>query len=126
MSSSKYKFLLDENVRIELYRFLDKQGVDVKFVLKGIRNGEIAKMSLKEQRLIVTNDQDFSSLTNEEVYGVIWLHIDQNDPDGLINAFSRLLDSQSTDFHGRLTILRKEGFDAGPLWEELRTKKKGS
>ncbi|HCA67351.1 MAG TPA: hypothetical protein DEP11_03815 [Candidatus Jacksonbacteria bacterium] len=52
MFSSKCKFLLDENVRHELYQFLNEKGVDVVKVPKGIKNGKVAQLSLKEERIL--------------------------------------------------------------------------
>ena len=59
MSSSKCKFLLDENVRIELAEYLHETGADAVRVPKGLKNGRIAALSLKEGRIVVTNDEVF-------------------------------------------------------------------
>lgn len=50
------KFLLDENVRIELYRFLKRKGNDVKILGKSVSDEQLAAVSKKEQRILVTND----------------------------------------------------------------------
>ena len=48
MSSSRSRFLLDENVRRELYLFLKNRHTNVKTCPKGLRNGAIAKLCLSE------------------------------------------------------------------------------
>lgn len=122
MSSSRFKFVLDENVRVELYKFLQRKGIDVKFTPKGLTNGEIAELSLNEERVLVTNDEDFAKFLIGEVFGVVWLKIPQNDPQGLIKAFSLLLKPEFSEFKDRLVILWPNSFEVSRLWEERRTK----
>jgi predicted nuclease of predicted toxin-antitoxin system len=105
MSSLRFKFLLDENVRRELYLFLKNRHTNVKTCPKGLRNGAIAKHCLSEGRTLVTNDEDFSRMSAKEIYSVVWLKIPQNDPEGLIKAFSRFLDSAPPDLKGTLITL---------------------
>jgi len=63
-NDKKLKFLLDENVKKELLQFL-KKDFDVIFKPKQLSNGELAKFSISEQRIFVTNDWDF---TDEHSY----------------------------------------------------------
>jgi len=107
MSSSthKTKFLLDENVRIELLRFLKDEGYDATFVRKGATDREVAVLSQQEERVLVANDQDFSQYKHSDIYAVIWLRTPQNDVSALINSFCSLLDEYS-DFAGIMIILR--------------------
>lgn len=120
MSSLNLKLLIDENVRIELYRFLQKQGIDVKLTSKGLTNGKIAEFSLTEKRVLVTNDKDFTESLTKDVFGVIWLRIPQNDSETLISAFSKILKSEPLSLRGKLVILSKEKFEIVSLWEEKR------
>ena len=64
MSAQKCKFLLDENVRKELFDFLKKSSYDIEQI-RGLTNGKVAALTLKEKRVLVTNDSDFS---NREMY----------------------------------------------------------
>lgn len=72
--------------------------------------------SKKERRIVVTNDEDFIEFTREDIFGVIWLRIPQNDPVNLVTSFDRLLHSVKA-FTGRLIVLRKEDWDNFPLGE---------
>lgn len=105
MSSSKFRFLLDENVRRELYSFLKKHHFNVKLCPKGLRNGAIAKFCLSEARTLVTNDDDFSRMSTKEIHSIIWLKIPQNDPEGLIKAFTQFLDSSPSNLKGSIITL---------------------
>lgn len=58
MTTSR-SFLLDENVDIRVGKFLEQEGHDVAFVPKGIRNGEVLALAVKEHRILVTHDTDF-------------------------------------------------------------------
>lgn len=98
------KLLLDENVRIELYKFLESLGIDIKPSPKGTTDTKLAGISLKEKRIFVTNDQDFIEYSKDKIFSVIWLKIPQNDPNELVFSFKKLLD-ENTDFSGRLIIL---------------------
>jgi predicted nuclease of predicted toxin-antitoxin system len=117
MSFSKFKFLLDENVHVELYRFLEREEVDVKVGEKGLKNGELAQLCLRERRIFVTNDQDFTNYSKDKILGVVWLRIPQNDLDNLLKSFSMLL-RKCSKFEGNLIILEPEKFDIFQLAKE--------
>ena len=65
MSSSipKIRFLLDENVRIELVRFLKSNNIAIKQLPKGTSDKALAAFSKQENMILVTNDEDFSYFT---------------------------------------------------------------
>ncbi len=110
MFSSKCKFLLDENVRYELYQFLKEKGVDVVKVSRGLKNGKVAQLSLKEKRILVTNDGDFAHISSRYIYGVVWLRLPQNDAKGLIQEFEKLF-TEHYHLSGRLIVIRQDGID---------------
>lgn len=93
MSSSTHnqKFLIDENVRIELYRYLRNQDFDVTKVAKSTPDINIASLSKSEQRILVTNDEDFSQYSKDHIFAVVWLRIPQRDPQSLISSFEKML-----------------------------------
>ena len=109
-SQSKLKFLFDENVDERLKRFLVQQGVDVILKPKGLSNGKLAEFSKSEQRVLVTNDEDFVDFTKDEIFSVVWLRIPQRNIQSLKDSFSKLLKDKSKpeDFIGLLITL-KEG-----------------
>ncbi len=118
MSCLKFKFLLDENVRIELYKSLRTKGVDVVLASKGVSDEKLAKLSLKEERVLVTNDKDFAEYSAGKVFVVVWLKIPQNDAKALIRSFSLLLKLEPSKFKDKLVILRPDKVESSSLREE--------
>lgn len=100
------KFLIDENVKIKLAKSLGDQDFDIKLTPKTSSDSIVASLSFKEKRILVTNDEDFQWYSKEEIYSVVWLWIPQNDTQGLINSFKKLID-ECTDFAGKIIILEK-------------------
>jgi predicted nuclease of predicted toxin-antitoxin system len=105
------KFLLDENVRRELLIFLKQQGFDVEFKPKDLSNGELAEFSKSEQRVLVTNDSDFSDtqrFSKDKIHSIVWLRIPSKSP-LLIKSLSKLINEiKSDEFKARLIILYED------------------
>ncbi len=116
MSSSirKMQFLLDENVRKELFPLLQNLGFSARIAPKGASDETIAQISIKENRVLVTNDEDFSEYPKSTVFSVVWLRIPQNDPQSLLVMFNKLL-RECHDFNGRLIVLEKNIWKDWPL-----------
>jgi len=121
MSSStlNHKFLLDENVRIELFRFLTHKDFDVAFATKSVPDSQHASLSKKQSRILVTNDEDFTHYTTDEIFSVVWLRISQSDPDSLIASFEKLLKELKT-FKGKLVLLKEKSWEEFPLLKEVK------
>lgn len=122
-SRPKPKFLLDENVKRRLERFLSSKGYDA-IAPKELSNGRLASLSKSEQRVLVTNDEDFANAElydRNRMFSVVLLKIPQNEPEELINAFSRLLEERE-EFEGFLIILEKDKAEAFrlPAWKEFK------
>jgi len=68
------KFLFDENIDDRLRFLLSKLGHDIKLTPKSIINGEVFKLALSEQRLILSRDKHFTQppFSESEHFG-IWL-----------------------------------------------------
>jgi len=117
MSSStlNHKFLLDENVRIELFRFLAHEDFDVALATKSVPDYHHASLSKKQNRIFVTNDEDFTHYTTDEIFSVVWLRISQSDPDSLIASFEKLLKELKT-FKGKLVLLKEKSWEEFPLF----------
>ena len=120
-STLNLKFLLDENIRIELSRFLKDQGIDFKLVPKRATDKQLASISKAEERILVTNDEDFQWFTKEKIYCVIWLWIPQNDPKTLISSFKRLV-KECKDFQGNIITLTPKDWNSTTLYEEVALK----
>lgn len=121
MSSStlNHKFLIDENVRIELFRFLTHKDLDVALATKSVPDSSHASISKKQSRILVTNDEDFTHYTKDEVFSVIWLRISQSDSNALITSFEKLLKELKT-FKSKLVILNERGWEEFPLFQEVK------
>lgn len=120
MSSSTptLEFLLDENVRIELFRYLKTKEFNVKSMPKSTLDSKLAILSKREKLIIVTNDDDFADYSRGEVFGVVWLRIPQSDPETLISSFVKLL-SECTSFNDKLIVLEPNKWRDFPLTEKV-------
>lgn len=116
MSSSipKVRFLLDENVRKELFTLLKKMRIPTRVAPKGASDETLASISLKEKRVIVTNDGDFSEHPKDTVFSIVWLRIPQNDPQSLLTMFDQLL-KECDNFKGKLIVLKRNTWKDWPL-----------
>ncbi|MDQ1284587.1 MAG: hypothetical protein QG620_935 [Patescibacteria group bacterium] len=118
MSSStpSLKLLLDENVRADLFAFLSLERLDVKKSPKGATDKFLASLSLKEHRILVTNDSDFCAYKKSQIHSVVWLRIPQYDAASLFSSFSKLISSISEkQFRSKIIVLRPGGWKIFPL-----------
>ena len=112
--SKRLKFLLDENVKKVLLKFLVSEGYDANFKPKGLSNGRLALLSKSEKRVFVTNDEDFADpwiFPKDKIFSIIWLRVPQDKPEALLESFSKLLKDKSKfeDFEGFLIELEEGG-----------------
>ncbi len=124
MSSSspkkRLRFLVDENIKKELLKFLISKGFDTVPAPKGYTNGQLAKISIVESRILVTNDIHFinsEKFPKEKIFSVVWLRVPQNKPEALLRSFSDLLRKKpkSGDFEGYLIELKEDGFESSEI-----------
>lgn len=113
-----HKFLLDENVKVVLSRFLKSEGFDVKLAPKSASDSTLASLSKKEQLILVTNDEDFQWYSDKEIYSVILLKVPQNDNESLVKVFNKLL-SEFSSFAGKIVVTDKKGWKDYPLVRKL-------
>lgn len=113
--SHSVKFLSDENVDARSIKLLKKQGVDIISKPKELSNGKLAEFSKSEQRVLVTNDADFSDFwtyPKEEIFSVVLLRILQDKIETLMKIFSKLLkEHPPKEFEGNLITLYEERFE---------------
>lgn len=124
-STSVLKFLLDENVRIELFAFLKSKGVDVKLVSKGSSDEKVASFSKREKRVLVTNDADFATsglYSEEKLFALVWLRIAQSDVEGLLDLFELFLIKFKEEPEGKVVVLKEDSWKAFPLGSENLTR----
>ena len=115
------RFLLDENVRVELGRWLRSAGYDVHEASRATGDAVVAAQALRDHHILVTNDEDFCAFSQDEIYAVIWLRIPQNDPQALLRSFQKLL-AECAQFAGQLILLRVDAWRAVPLLRRIRFK----
>lgn len=116
---SRPKFLLDENVRIELFHFLSGEGYDIRISPKGITDQKVAFICKKEHLVLVTNDSDFTDpelYSRDELFAVVWLRIPQFDDNKLIHSFNKLLTEYKKDYEGKLFLLVDNSWEVYNLW----------
>ena len=117
-STPVLKFLLDENVRIELFNFLKQNGFDVTRAPKSAPDNKLQEISKRERRILITNDEDFIESTVGEIFAVIWLKIPQNKPEVLLETVEKLT-REIKDFSERLFVLKSGCWDVLPLPKEV-------
>ena len=118
-SSTPIRFLLDENVRIELVEFLTKRGIDFTTAEKSSDDTTLAGISRSEERIVVTNDSDFSEMCRGDIFSVVWLRLPQNDPELLLEKFGTMLDD-AVAYADSLVILAREKRRVIPLPPRIR------
>ena len=68
------RFLLDENIPIEVREFLNSKGFSAEYVPRGIANSEVALLARREKRVLITRDTDFLNsdmFPPNEYYGIV-------------------------------------------------------
>lgn len=123
-SSIPIRFLLDENIRIELATLLSEREIDFTSAKKASGDKTLASISLAEKRIIVTNDIDFSEMCKGDVFSVVWLRLPQNDPVLLLEKFGAMLDDISVRYADSLVILGRDKRRVVPLSVRVRFGKK--
>lgn len=107
-SSTPIRFLLDENVRIELATLLSEREIDFVVAKKASGDKTLASISVAEKRIVVTNDIDFSKMRKGDVFCVVWLRLPQNDPELLLKKFGQMLDDNSVRYADSLITLGRD------------------
>ena len=117
LSQSNPRFLLDENVRIELFNWLKSQNQDVKLSPKSATDQELANQSKTENRIFVTNDKDFFRHNPDKIHAVVILRLPQNDPESLIKSFEKLLNSNE-NLAGKTVVLKPTSIKILPFGQD--------
>ncbi len=108
------KLLIDENVRGQVFTFLQDAGYDLKKLPAGVSDSEIAKCAAEEGRVIVTHDLDFSNISvypPQYYAGIVVLRISPPLANTILTALSNLFRTlKPEEFDKRLIILEPDGF----------------
>ena len=116
-------FLVDENVRSEVAKFLATLG-DVTHAPKGASDAAIAKICEKEWHILITHDKDFSNTVAYppiKYAGIVVVRIHPPAPEVIIKALSNLFSMYNEEaLDGTLVILEANGFTIDPTPGEVR------
>ena len=107
------KFLLDENIRIEVKEFLKSKGFSAEYAAKGVSNGRLASLAKEKSLVLLSRDSDFlnkSAFPPKEFSGIIVFAIHPPTVEKLVRALSSLL-SEVKEFKGRLFVADEDDFE---------------
>src|SRR3989344_6830147 len=110
---SDSKFLLDENIPKSVRKLLRSEGFKAEYTPKGISNGRLASLAIKEESVIVSRDSDFlntSLFPPKEYPGIIVFVIHPPKAEKLTSSLSSLL-SEVSEFRGKLFTVEEDGFE---------------
>jgi predicted nuclease of predicted toxin-antitoxin system len=112
------RFLIDENVKLKLLRWLSESGHDAIRVPSGTRNGRVLALGIAESRILITHDHDFADRYRyppDQYAGIILIEIHPPVLSALKTALSKLLKtSPPQGFSGRLIVLGDQGYHVAP------------
>ena len=110
------KFLLDENVPLSIKDIINNLGYEV-ITLRdedqlGIKNGEVAELSIKRNAIIITLDSDFLLLNKElqKKSKIIYIKIHPRDPKIIATIVQNYLNDAVSKLNnpGKIILSEKE------------------
>lgn len=107
------RFIADENLGIEVPKFLRGVGIDIIAVVEvapGESDPNILTLANDEQRILVTLDKDFGELVFREglaSYGVILFRLKDESIENKKKVLLEALKSKK-DFTGKFTVIREK------------------
>lgn len=110
------KSLLDENVPLSIKEIINNLGHEA-ITLKdevqlGIKNGEVAELSIRKKAIIITLDSDFLSIKKElqEKSKIIYIKIHPRDPKIIALIVQKYLDDAVSKLNkpGKVILSEKE------------------
>ena len=109
------KFLSDENVKLDLIKFLSREGVDVKNAPKGEKDLRLFSLACEDERAILTHDKHFLNkalFPPEKSCGIVVMRIHPPDLSKLQSAVLKLLNEYSAkEIKGKLLVLWESGVE---------------
>ena len=109
------RLLADENCRRTLVEALRAAGHDVLWiseVARGADDDEIIEASIREQRVVITQDKDFGELAiraDRPLPGIVLLRFAAGDDRTMTEKLLRLLTAFEKEIDGRLVVLTERG-----------------
>lgn len=108
------KFLVDEDIGKLVTESLRKEGHDVRSAiedLKGFPDEEILKIAYKEDRILVTLDQDFGRMIYQSQpphRGVILLRLKKESQEAIIKILEKVIKQIGENLKNKFTIVTEE------------------
>lgn len=123
-TSHEVKFLLDENVSINLKKLLISNDYDVQSVQdlnnRGIKNTELLELARSINRVLITYDKDFLFIKTKIEDSIIVVDIHPLIDDNVLPAFEKLLKKFShSELKENIVILHEDAYEL-----KLKTDKK--
>lgn len=108
------KFLLDEDIGKLVTEFLRNKGHDVRSAiedLRGFPDPEILQIACKEERILITLDQDFGKMiyqTYSPHRGVILLRLKKESQEAIIKILEKVIKQIGQNLKNKFTIVTEE------------------
>ena len=105
------KIIADECCDAELVEILRAQSHDVSFILEilpGASDEDVIAMSVRDGRILVTEDKDFCELVfrlRRPVYGIILLRFDPIKKQQKYRAVSQFINEQGMNIAGKFVVI---------------------
>ena len=110
---SSVRLLVDEDVSHRLVASLKKLSMDAVVDLKGLKNGDLFRKSIEDNRIFLTHDQDFTDKTRypaSKTCGIIVMKFHPMIKEDMLKALETLFTELSIqDIRGKLITLAQEG-----------------
>ena len=104
-----FRFLADEMIDRKLCNFLRTLGCDVMDCPKGFRNGQVYRLAIKEKRVLLSQDSDFSESKRfppQPTEGIVYLKISPSTIANLIAQMAKFINETTpADIRGKLATL---------------------
>ena len=114
------KFLLDENISPKTAKFIKSLDYDVKtledFKMIGCENGEVVKLAMKENRMIITLDMEFGYrfyFLNRRKIGMILLRLKDlrvENVNRVLESLFKKIKNEKKRLGKNLIIVEEEGY----------------
>lgn len=110
------KFLLDESAEVQIAKFLESLGYNIKIVQRdfaiGVSDDWILHIGYTEQRIVITNDRDFGELVFKKKrphFGVVYFRfpLDSN-AEQKIASLKKLFSTHAKDL-GKFLVVTPRG-----------------
>ena len=107
------RLLVDEDVSHRLVSSLKKLGIDAVVDLKGLKNGDLFRKSIEDNRIFLTHDQDFTDKSRypaSKTCGIIVMKFHPMIKEDMLKALESLFKELSLEeIRGKLIILTRDG-----------------